>query len=318
MRNVYFIAASDGYFVARAGELIREKLFGSKDNKDNYFLRYADDSSIDEIIDLSNNTTSLFSTQKVIVLKRAEKYSRKLKDLFDFLKKTDHDTYIIVVFDKDYVTEKKYEKEKDKEFFDFSDLPQYELSKFIRQEFESRGLTISHEDLEFFISSVPQSIVLLLTEVEKISNYDFDSVNKVVTRELILKFIGYDKEFSPSELMAGILSKDSRRSQEVLEGLSASAGFSEIYLLSIMSNYYMDLMSFKTKGFEQKDSGTLYGRYKMWGDRAKFAKKYYNSINLSTLEFAFSRIMDADLKLKTSMLNSKILMTSLVEELVNA
>ncbi len=316
IRNVYFIASSDSYFVSKAGELLREKLFGSADNKDNYFLRYGDESSIDEIMDLSNNTTSLFSTQKVIVLKRAEKYSRKLKELFDFLKKTDHDTYIIVVFDKDYVIEKKYDKEND--FYDFSDLPPDELSSFIRNEFELRGFNISRDDLEFFISSVPQSIDLLLTEVEKLSNYDFDSSNKTITRELILKFIGYDKEFSPSELMAGIISRDGRRSLEVLEGLSSSAGFSEIYLLSIMSNYYMDLISFKTKGFENKDSGALYGKYKMWGDRAKFAKKYHNSLNLNSLETSFNRILDTDLKLKTSMLNSKILMTSLVEELVNA
>jgi len=316
IRNVYFIASSDSYFVSKAGELLREKLFGSADNKDNYFLRYGDESTIDEIMDLSNNTTSLFSSQKIIVLKRVEKYSRKIKELFDFLKKTDHDTYIMVVFDKDYVIEKKYDKDND--FYDFSDLPQDSLSTFIRNEFESRGFTISADDLEFFISSVPQSIDLLLTEVEKLSNYEFESSDKTITRELILKFIGYDKEFSPGELMAAVLSRDKRRSIEVLEGLSSSAGFSEIYLLSIMSNYYMDLISFKTKGFENKDSGTLYSKYKMWGERAKFSQKYHKSLNLSSLEKSFNIILDTDLKLKTSMLNSKILMTSLVEELVNA
>lgn len=316
MGNVFFIAASDNYFTAKAGELLREKLFGSSSNMENYFVRYGDEVSIDEIQDLANNTSSLFSQQKVIVLKRAEKYSRKIKDLFEFLKKIDFDTYMLVVFDRDYVLEKKYQEEK--EFFDFSDFPEVKLKAFIRDEFESRGFAISEENLEFFISSVPQSIDLLLTEVEKITNYDFEGADKQITKELILKFIGYDKEFSPDELMASILSGDSRRSLEVLEGLSSSAGFSEIYLLSIMGNYYMDLLSFKTRGFEQKDSGELYGKYKMWGDRARFAKKYANSININSLEVSFKRIMDTDLKLKTSMLDSKILMTSLVEELVNA
>jgi DNA polymerase III delta subunit len=316
IRNVYFIASSDSYFVSKAGELMREKLFGSASNRDNFFLRYGDESTIDEIMDLSNNTTSLFSSQKIIVLKRAEKYFRKIKELFDFLKKTDHDTYIMVVFDKDYVIEKKYDK--DNVFYDFSDLPQDSLSSFIRNEFESRGFNISTGDLEFFISSVPQSIDLLLTEVEKLSNYEFESSDKTITRELILRFIGYDKEFSPGELMAAVLSRDKRRSIEVLEGLSSSAGFSEIYLLSIMSNYYMDLISFKTKGFEYKNSGALYSKYKMWGERAKFAQKYHKSLNLNSLEKSFNKILDTDLKLKTSMLNSKILMTSLVEELVNA
>lgn len=316
MRNVFFIAASDNYFVSKAAELMREKVFGSKESMENFFTRYGDEAQVEEISDLANNTSSLFSQQKIIVLKRAEKYSRKLKELLEILRKIDFDTFMLVVFDREYILEKKYDKEI--EFFDFSDFPEAKLKTFIRSEFESRGFTISDENLEYFISSVPQSIDLLLNEVEKITNYDFEGSDKVITRELILKFIGYDKEYSPDELMVSILNKDSRRSLEILEGLSSSAGFSEIYLLSIMSNYYMDLLTFKTRGFEQKDSGALWSKYKIWGERAKLAKQYANSVKLSSLELSFNKIMDTDMKLKSSMLNSKILMTSLVEELVNA
>lgn len=316
MRNVFFIAASDNYFVSKAAELMREKVFGSKESMENFFTRYGDETPVEEISDLANNTSSLFSQQKIIVLKRAEKYSRKLKELLEVLRKIDFDTFMLVVFDREYILEKKYDKEI--EFFDFSDFPEAKLKTFIRSEFESRGFTITDENLEYFISSVPQSIDLLLTEVEKITNYDFEGSDKVITRELILKFIGYDKEYSPDELMVSILNKDSRRSLEILEGLSSSAGFSEIYLLSIMSNYYMDLLTFKTRGFEQKDSGALWSKYKIWGERAKLAKQYANSVKLSSLELSFNKIMDTDMKLKSSMLNSKILMTSLVEELVNA
>ena len=316
MRNVFFIAASDNYFVSKAAEIMREKVFGSKESMENFFTRYGDESQIEEISDLANNTSSLFSQQKLIVLKRAEKYSRKIKDLFEVLRKIDFDTFMLVVFDREYVLEKKYDKEL--EFFDFSDFPESKLKAFIRSEFETRGFTISDENLEYFISSVPQSIDLLLTEVEKITNYDFEGSDKLISRELILKFIGYDKEYSPDELMASILRKDSSRSMEILEGLSSSAGFNEIYLLSIMSNYYMDLLTFKTGGFTQKDSGLLWSKYKIWGDRAKLAKQYANSLKLSSLEVSFNKIMETDLKLKSSMLNSKILMTSLVEELVNA
>lgn len=318
LRNVFFIAANDSYFTTRAGDLLRHKLFGSAENKENYFVRYGDESSIDDIADLANNTTSLFSSQKIIVLKRAEKYSRKLKELFEFLTKPDQDTYILVIFDKDYVTEKKLDESKDSAFYDFSDLPEDKLNDFIRGEFESRGFSITDENLEFFISNIPQSIDLLLTEVEKITNYDIEGANKEVTKELILQFIGYDKEFSPHELMGAILSKNAKRSQEIFDGLASTAGFSEIYLLSIISGYYMDLLTFKTKGFENQDRGALYGKYKMWGDKAKFAQKYHKSLSINSLERAFSKILDTDMKLKTSMLNSKILLSSLVEDLVNA
>lgn len=315
MRNVFFIASNDNYFVAQAGDMLREELFGAANKRENFFTKYADESPVDEIIDLANNTTSLFSQQKLVVLKRAEKYSRKINDLFESLNKIDHDTYLLVVFDRDYVAEKRYDKEK--EFFDFSDLPEDKLLQLVRNEFTSRGFDISDSDLEFFVSSIPVSIDLLMNEVEKITNYDFGDSTKTITKELILKFIGYDREYSPEELMTSILTRDSNRAMKVLEGLFSSAGFSEIYLVSIISGYYMDLMSFKTKGFLQKDSSSLYGKYKMWGDKAKFARQYHNSIKISSLEKAIAKLLDTDLKLKSSMIDPKILMTSLVEELVN-
>jgi DNA polymerase III delta subunit len=54
----------------------------------------------------------------------------------------------------------------------------------------------------------------------------------------------------------------------------------------------------------------------MWGSRARFAKNYHKKINISSLENSIKKILETDQKLKTSMLDSKILMASLVEELV--
>jgi DNA polymerase III delta subunit len=56
----------------------------------------------------------------------------------------------------------------------------------------------------------------------------------------------------------------------------------------------------------------------MWGDRVKFAKNYHKSVNIKSLEASIDQIIDTDKKLKTSMMDPKILMTSLVEELINA
>jgi DNA polymerase III delta subunit len=92
----------------------------------------------------------------------------------------------------------------------------------------------------------------------------------------------------------------------------------EVYLLSLISNYYMDLISFKTAGLDSMDSRLIYQKYKMWGDRVKFAKNYHKSMNINGLHASIKQIIDTDKKLKTSMMDPKILMTSLVEELINA
>ncbi len=314
--NVYFIAASDGYFVQKAGELLREKLFGSSENRDNFFLRYADDTPLEEFFGLCSNYSSLFSSKKIIVLKRCEKYSRKLSELREFVKNPELETFLVLAFDKDYVMEKKLDK--DIEFYDFSDLPQRTLYEWVKKEFENRGIAIENDAIQELTSGIPASFDLLITEIEKISNHDFQNSRRVITKELILQFTGYDKEYTPDELIHSILNKDRKKAYTIIDNLLNSKGLNEIYLLSIISNYYMDLISFKTKGLESMDSRLLYQKYKLWGDRVKFAKNYHKSIDINSLERSFEKILNTDMKLKTSMLDSKILMTSLVEELINA
>lgn len=316
IRNVYFIAASDNHFLSKACELLREKIMGSKDEKSNFFIKYADDTSLQEVFDLSSNFASLFSTRKILVIKRCEKYSRKLPELFEFAGKPVDETFLLLVFDKDYVIEKKYGK--DHEFYDFSDLPQRTLYEWVREEFRKRELEIDNPSLELFISGLPQSFDLIAAEIEKISNYEFEEGARVITKELILEFSGYDIEHTPEELLTNILKKDHNKAFNILDNLLNSKNLNEVYLLSIISNYYMDLISFKTKGLDKLDSRSLYSKYKLWGERVKFAQNYHKLLNIQSLESSIERITDTDKKLKTSMLNSKILMTSLVEELINA
>lgn len=314
--NVYYIAANDNYFVSQAGEILREKLFGSISNKDNFFIRYADETSIEDLIDLSSGFSSLFSSLKLIVVKRCEKYSRKLIELLEFSRKTDPDTYLLLVFDQDFVIEKKLHD--NTEFYDFSELPLKSLSEWVRSEFFRRKVDIDDGAIAKFIELVPNSFELRSSEIEKISNFDFAGTEPRITADLIQKFIGYDKDYSPEELVHSIIKKDHAKSFRILDILLNSNGLNEIYLLSIISNYYMDLISYKAKGMDSMDNKNIYGKYKLWGDKAKFAKNNHKSISVASLENSFGYILDTDKKLKTSMLNSRILMTSLVEDLINA
>lgn len=318
LKNVYYIAAIDNYFLSKAGEILREKLFGSKESKENFFLKYADETPMQELFDLTSGGASLFSTQKLVIVKRCEKYSRKLSEFMEKSRVPAEDSYILYAFETSFVYEKKLDEIKGIDFYDFSDLPHRELYDWVKGEFESKSIQINTDALDLFITSVPASLDLLNTEIEKISNYDFEGKEPLLTKEIILQFIGYDREYSPDELMTAIVKKDQNKAFAILNNLLNSKGLNEVYLLSTISNYYMDMFSFKSQGLDSIDSRTLYQKYKMWGDRVKFAKNYHKLLNTSSLERSFAKIIDTDKKLKTSMLDPKILMTSLVNELINA
>ncbi|HEY3251344.1 MAG TPA: DNA polymerase III subunit delta [Ignavibacteria bacterium] len=311
-RNVYFLLTTDNYFVTKASELLREKLFGNKDSRDNFFLKYADETSIQELIDLTNNFASLFSSTKIIVLKRTEKYSRKIDELFEFVKIADPDSILLLCFDKEYASDKKLYKEY--EFYDFTYLSDEAMKNWIQKEFSVYGKKINNEALEYLTANMPDSFDLFHKEIEKICTYDPDSTDEI-DKKLILKFTGYENELTPNDLMKAIIRNDSVKAVQILDNLINKAGINEIYLVSVISNYYFDLLSFKSGKFRGYDNYSLYGKYKIWGERLDFAKEYSNLLKISDLEKAIALILDLDTKLKTSMLDSNVLLTSLVEEL---
>lgn len=310
--NVYYILSSDNYFINKASELLREKLFGDKYSNDNFFLKYADDSSIEEITDLNNNFPSLFSSSKLIVLKRCEKYSRKFDEIFKIADNTDPETYMLLCFDKDYIKDKKLDKSAD--FFDFSTLPEKQFREWIRSEFTNFGRKITDDALEYLEANTASTFDQMHNEIEKICSYEPDSVEDI-NKNLILKVTGYEDEFSPNDLMISVLRNDSVRAVRVLDNLLNKTGLNEIYLVSIISNYYFDLLTIASDKFQTGDNYSLYGKYKLWGERLNFAKEYRNILKIKDIDKAISLLSDVDKKLKTSMIDSKILLTSLVEEL---
>ncbi len=318
LQNVYFIAAYDNYFLSKAGELLREKISGSKDNRDNFFLKYGDESSADEIIDLCSNFSSLFSANKIVIVKRCEKFSKKLDGIINYTQNPDKDTTLLLVFDKDYVVDKKLDKEN--KFYDFAFLPEDGYLKWVKSVFESKGCLIGHAELDLFIESVPKMFDLIENEVAKIAGYceeTSDNGEKKVTKDIIYKFIGYDTSYSPNELMSSIISKNSHKSMEILDNMINKGGINEIYLLTLITGYYMDILSAKTRGFDSAGMNEIYSKYRIWGDKIDFVKRYKNEVNEEDFAVIFEKILNTDQKLKTSMLDSKVLLTSLVEELSN-
>jgi DNA polymerase III delta subunit len=316
IQPVYYVLALDNYFLKKAGELLLEKISGLKGNKENFFIKYADESSPEEIIDLCSNFSSLFSNNKIVIVKRCEKFGKKLDSILSYVQNPDEDTTLVLAFDKEYVREKKLDKQIN--FYDFAFLPDEDYIKWVKSLFDKHNCRIDSGELNLFVDTVPRIFDLVENEVAKIAGYceEMSGGNeKKVTRDVIYKFIGYDTSYTPEDLMVSILRKDSRKSLEILENMIDKHGMNEIYLLTLMSGYYTDLMSAKTKGFESAGMNEIYSKYKIWGDRIGFVKNHRNDIKEDDFEQIFDKIIQTDQKLKTSMLDSKVLLTSLVEEL---
>jgi DNA polymerase-3 subunit delta len=317
IKQVYFISASDNYFLNKAGGLLREKLSGSASDRNNYFIKYADETGIEEILDLCKNYTSLFSEKKIVIVKKCEKLSKKFEEIKAYEDNPDTGTFLLLVFDKEYVNDKKLDKQH--LFYDFSDLPEKDYYSWVRNEFETKGCKISDEELILFITSVPRNFDLIENEVLKISNYYDDNSNgigRIVSKDVILKLIGYDNEYTPYELMDSIMRKDGKKSMEIMDFLLNKGSVSPVFLLSVINGYYMDLLVFNNRNINEL-FGNSFTKYPLWGDKANIVRSFSKVLKLSQLANAFEKLQETDLKLKSSMIDPNILFAALVERLVN-
>jgi DNA polymerase III delta subunit len=312
IEQVYYILASESYFVNKAGELLKEKIFGKGNSYENYFLKYGDENNADEIINLCSNFSSLFSSQKVVLVKKCEKIGRNLKELLEYCKKPDPDTTLLLAFDKEYALEKKLHKEL--KFYDFTDLPDIEFRDWIKQRVIEYGCQIEENEL---LNSLPRSFEIINSEIAKISNYfTSDDRKKVITAPIVLKFTGYDSEYMPYDLISAIIRNDSVKALEILNNLLNVSKVNEVYLLSIINGAYMDMLA-AGQDFEKANKNEYFTKYKLWADKLFFIQSHYKYIKNKDFSSAFQKIIDTDLKLKTSMMEPSVLLTSLVQELAN-
>lgn len=311
---VYFIAAPDNYFVNKASALLKEKLF--KGSSENYFLKYADETKYNEIIDICTNYSSFFSEKKLVVVKRSEKFSRNLEHIFAYSENPDKDTVLFLAFDIDYVYEKKLDT-KEHPFYDFSDLPREFYFQWIQDDFKKRGCIIKEAEVQLFASSPFNNYEIAEREIEKISNYEFDDNENTVTKDILMIFLGFKQSYTPDELMSAIMDKNKKEAMNIISSLLNESGINEIYLLSIISGFYADIICFKQKDFGFKNPYELGSKYRIWKSRVPFVKSLASKLNNDKIPEIFGYLKDTDKKLKSTMTDSKLLMTILVENLIN-
>lgn len=317
IKPVYFISASGDYFIKKASDLLRDKLFASVKSNENIYRKYADETKYNEIIDLCQNVTSLFSSKKLVIVRRCEKFARNLKHILEYAAKPDPDSIMVLVFDREYLAESRLDKEYT--FYDFSDLPVEYIFRLIREEFSIRGFKINEEELNYFAGMRPFDFDVTVNEIEKISNYLAygGSEERTVPMEIILKSSGFEKTYTPLDLITSILNRDMKRCMDILHYLLYKAGLNEVYLLSLLTGYYTDLLCFKTPGIRSMNPNDLYKKYGMWRARAEFGKTHGAKFRSSQFGVIFENLLETDKKLKTTMIDPKLMITALIENLIN-
>jgi DNA polymerase-3 subunit delta len=307
---VYIVSLYDNYLLDEAGKLLRVTVFGSEDQRDNYFVRYGDEVKYDELLELCSDLPSLFSVKKIVVVKRAEKFGRNLSRLIAYKESPSEDTILLLGLDADYVNSNRLYKEQD--VYDFCSLGDSDTSSWIREQFEKHGCSISEKEISLFRSSVLSGLAVMEQEIYKIASYAGNG--GIVTGELILMSSGLERSFTPDDLMRAVVEKDAHGAIDILDHLLNKSAINEVYLLSLIMACFSDLLIIKS--VRRGSYADLYKKYRLWKNRIEFAERYGGRIQLGQIRRIFELLVTADRQLKTTMIEPRTVVTALVENLL--
>ncbi len=311
--NLFFISASEGYFISKAIRLLKEKLLNDVSSNDNFYHLYADSLDLSQLLDITSNSASLFSSTKIVVVRRCELLKKKLDTFLDEIKKAE-DTFLLLCFDSEFVIEKKLTARFN--FYDFSSLQPNEYFDWAKNEFKENGYEPNDEFLNKYLSILPQHFDLVSNEIKKICTYLIKSnitpennsqLNDLIFREGSLGI-------NINELFKEVVKKNNYSAHKILNDLIEKESMSEIFIVSLLISFYSDLLIFKNKDVNVQ-SRDLYTRYQIWGERAKIANSLVNDMSVELVLSSLNNIQKADYLLKFTQISPGLIMVSLIESL---
>lgn len=311
---VYFLFGDDSYTIDQTIKTIQtetEKFVMSDFDKE--VINGDKGISVNQVIDLASSFP--FGTGKrIIVVKNFEKLSDR-KSLENYIKSPAEFT-ILVLANYGKITE--FLKEpyktmlKNNYLFEAKELRGDEWIYWIIRQVKKEKLIITPENAQALVDLVGEEKGLLEMQISKF--YNFLGEGKEITLDVIERLTSSTKEFTIFNLQDVLGRGDKKKSLEISYNLIDS-GVETVFIISMLTKFIttlaqiLDLLKKRTPDNEAaKEAGVSYYYY----INCKKAKYFLNDRRLLQ---AARALLNADLSLKTSAVDSKTLVTVLISEM---
>ena len=239
---------------------IIKKEFENKFNQN--ILRYDEKEVLDNKENLSNEvfTRSFFEKEKLIIISRCtDKIQGLIEEIID---KRIIDIKIVLnsgILDKKSKLRKTFEKKTDTVCIPFYSDNYQTLSKIISSFFYKAKIQMSQENVNLLINRCSGDRQNLNNELEKIESYIVEKKNIDVNE--ILKLTNLAENFNTSELIDNCLSKNHKRTVNILNENNYSTDDS-ILIIKILLNRSKRLLELKRKSELNKNLEECISSYK--------------------------------------------------------
>lgn len=313
---VYFMYGEEAYLVDSLIAQICQKFVGTVDKEINYFIRYAPDATLEDILALTAGA-GLFSSRKVIVLKDYQNLRNPNGELLrKYLQRPDPEIVLIVVARVDSVSQAKYKILQEMALtVNLLPLREDALNEFIRNEFEQYQKTIASESVHALIYLVGEKINDLKTEIAQVANYYQDKTH--ITPDDIENVVGVHVSQNVFELTGAIAQKQLETSLFMLKNL-LERGENPGSILFLLLRHITNL--WKIRGFYQsgvRDEQKIREQLRIYPRQYQAYVKDLALWPLAQLNRAIELIDECDRALKSSQAKAEIVLDRLIVKLID-
>lgn len=315
---VYLFYGKENYLKEDISKKLRNRLIDSAYSEFNYNVFYGEKLSINEVIN-DLNTLPLMSKHKLLVIKEAEKINKndetKLINYFNRLSLKSNFSTLIIIYkesspNKELITAIK----RIGIVANFSITDKAKLALWIKSKFKQSNKKITQEALFYLQSIVGSDLGRLFNEIEKIDIYTKDQ--QIIEKEDVMITMGGSEAVNIFKVLDSVGDKDIINAIDGLVKLNQG----NLHHLSIFAMIYRQIkLILQTKlllangcNFKEVEK-KLKLPYFVVEKMIKQSKKY----TFKEIDKSYELLNIADLELKDSQKEPKIILEELVMNIIN-
>lgn len=312
----YFIYGEETFLIDDLVEKITRKFLGEAQKEMNYFLRYAHDTPLDELLSLTAGS-GLFSEKKVIIYKDFQNLRNpNVTALKNYLSKPDPNICLVIIARIQSAGQARY-RSLQQHMLTINALPlrEKDLMQLIRSEFQKHQKTVTPEAIRTLLYLVGEKIHDLRAEIIQIVN-NCGEKSKIEPED-IEKVVGVYVTQNVFELARTIARKDLEKALFILHNLLESGenpGGIMFFLIRHLN------MLWKIQGFHQsgiRNDKVIQNELKIYPRQYEEYRQEVPQWPAQQLRAALEILNEADRALKSSQMTESIILDRLVFKLVH-
>jgi len=313
----YLLSGTEPYFIDSISKSIVDKLTSESSRDFDFSILYGKDTSVKEIIETAKRYP-MISQHHLVLIREAQYLEKKYDEFSKYLLNPQKQSVVVFCFkNKTFDKRSKFYKNAASSGVVYESKPLYEnqISGWIYSQLKNENLNVSPKSIQLLIEYLGSDLGKIKQEIIKLK---ISCSNKLITPELIERYVGISKDYNNFELINTIGSKKKNKTIQIIYYLSNNSKSHPLVLtISSLFQFFKKLLLFHGIKGSNASIPSILGVNPYFIKDYEIASKFYNMKDCSQV---IDIIHKADLRSKGIIGNNeshKEILIDLINEIFN-